>query len=371
MGVRTGVDGPSTRRHDRLPEVAWASCALEWVPDPARMASRPRSDAPSLHTTRIHLSTTTLLKEQQDTPMTDIDLRLARKGRREPLHGLLEQATVTAGRGREHAADLARFGWTAAMTTALEADIASLQTGYADRIDTTGAARRAGDAEQTAIDDAKRFIRQLRNALPMVLRHTKVTDLNLEAFHAGGQLLRSTAKILVYLAGLQAVVGKLDADLAPYFEGKKASDALTAALTGLQGANVVQELKLDALPQATLEICEIKGRVLESIEDLNRVGKIAYDGDAGTRAAFNKDILLRARKAAKAASTEKPADAPADAKTATTSPSPAPAPKDTKEATTSPSPAPAPKDTKEATTSPSPTPPAKETKTAALEPAHA
>lgn len=284
--------------------------------------------------------------------MTDIDLRLAKKGRREPLHGLLEQATVTAGRGRDHAADLARFGWTAAMTTALEADLASLQTGYADRIDTTGAARRAGDAEQTAIDDAKRFLRQLRNALPMVLRHTKVTDLNLEAFHAGGQLLRSTAKILVYLSGLQAVVGKLDADFAPYFEGKRASDALSAALAGLQGANVVQELKLDALPQATLEICETKGRILEAIEDLNRVGKIAYDGDAGTRSSFNKDLLLRARKAAKTAPAN---DAPTDTKTAATSPSPAPAPKDTKEATTS----------------PSPTPPAKETKTATLEPAHA
>ena len=36
--------------------------------------------------------------------------------------------------------------------------------------------------------------------------------------------------------------------------------------------------------------------MLEQIEDLNRAGKIAFDGDAATRGKFNKDILLRARK---------------------------------------------------------------------------
>ena len=39
------------------------------------------------------------------------------------------------------------------------------------------------------------------------------------------------------------------------------------------------------------------GKVLEQIEDLNRAGKNAFDGDAATRGKFNKDILLRARKA--------------------------------------------------------------------------
>jgi hypothetical protein len=38
------------------------------------------------------------------------------------------------------------------------------------------------------------------------------------------------------------------------------------------------------------------GTVLEQIEDLNRAGKSAFDGDAATRGKFNKDILLRARK---------------------------------------------------------------------------
>ena len=34
-----------------------------------------------------------------------------------------------------------------------------------------------------------------------------------------------------------------------------------------------------------------------AIEDLNRAGKMAFDGDAVQIARFNKDILLRARKA--------------------------------------------------------------------------
>jgi hypothetical protein len=301
--------------------------------------------------------------------MTTIDLRLAKKGRREPTDGLYEQSTVSAGLAHEKATDLARFGWTSAMTDALDADIKTLSLGIAQRLDVTGAARRASDDEQQAIADAKHFLRQMRNALPMVLRKTKVTDVNVEAFHAG-KVTRSVATMLVFLSSLQSVVAKLDADFAPYFEGKRASEILMKVLHALQGANVVQELKIDSLPSATLAILEVKGRVLESIEDLNRVGKIAYDGDAGTRARFNKDVLLRARKAQKAASSSD-ATTSADGadKTATTSPS-APASGADKTATTSPTPD-APSREKTATTSPGATPPAKETKTATLEPAHA
>jgi len=52
------------------------------------------------------------------------------------------------------------------------------------------------------------------------------------------------------------------------------------------------------------------GKVLEQIEDLNRAGKSAFDGDAATRGKFNKDILLRARKER---AQKKPADAPSPA----------------------------------------------------------
>ncbi len=39
--------------------------------------------------------------------------------------------------------------------------------------------------------------------------------------------------------------------------------------------------------------------LLEAIEDLNRAGKSAFDGDAAHIALWNKDILARARKSRK------------------------------------------------------------------------
>ncbi len=69
--------------------------------------------------------------------------------------------------------------------------------------------------------------------------------------------------------------------------------------------SIIRKLR-NALPRAlreapapgeTLALYAVMGKVLEQIEDLNRAGKIASDGDAATRGKFNKDILLRARKA--------------------------------------------------------------------------
>jgi hypothetical protein len=56
---------------------------------------------------------------------------------------------------------------------------------------------------------------------------------------------------------------------------------------------------ISALPVATQQVYEAKGRVLEQIEDLNRAGRTAFDGNAAMMAKFNKDVLNRARKARK------------------------------------------------------------------------
>jgi hypothetical protein len=53
--------------------------------------------------------------------------------------------------------------------------------------------------------------------------------------------------------------------------------------------------ELAQVPAATQHLYEAKGRLLEAITELNRIGQIAFDGDASSRARFNKDILLRAR----------------------------------------------------------------------------
>lgn len=64
----------------------------------------------------------------------------------------------------------------------------------------------------------------------------------------------------------------------------------------LDQADTTQETARKDAPGETLALYEVMGKVLEQIEDLNRAGKSAFDGDAATRGKLNKDILLRARK---------------------------------------------------------------------------
>lgn len=284
-----------------------------------------------------------------------IDFRLASKGRNQPLDALLEQAKVSVGLVKLHAATLAVASWTTARTTAMEAEIASLQGDVVAGIDRANVARHATQQQHAAIDAAKEFVRKLRAAAPMVLRDTKIEGIPHDAFHAGGSLGRAVPAIAGYLLGVKGPLLKLDADFAPYFGGKSPSALLVDVSHALDTADVTQETGIKSLPEATLTVYETKGRLLENIEDLNRIAKIAFEGDARARALFNKDILLRARKAAKAA----PSDAPAgDAKTATTTPTPG-SPSGSESATTTPNAAP-------------PAPPnAKSSKTATLEPAHA
>ena len=157
----------------------------------------------------------------------------------------------------------------------------------------------AGDTssgESHAIDEAKSFIRRLRNALPRALRETPSASVTFESFHAGLTLGRSTPKISKYLAEIRPGVATLDIALAKHFKGQLASIELDMLKTALDQADTAQELARVHAPGETLALYEVMGQVLEQIEDLNRAGKIAFDADGATRAKFNKDILLRARK---------------------------------------------------------------------------
>jgi hypothetical protein len=67
----------------------------------------------------------------------------------------------------------------------------------------------------------------------------------------------------------------------------------------LDAADTKQEVSVSSLPADTAKLYQTKGKLLEAIEDLNRAGKIAFDGDATKISLWNKDILVRARKARK------------------------------------------------------------------------
>jgi hypothetical protein len=116
------------------------------------------------------------------------------------------------------------------------------------------------------------------------------------SFHAGETLARSTPKISKHLAAIRPAVVTLDAALKPHFKSGSASALLDKVKSALDKAHTTQEAAHTDAPGATLTLYEVMGKVVEQIEDLNRAGKSAFDGDAATRAKFNKDILLRARK---------------------------------------------------------------------------
>src|SRR5690606_31587801 len=117
-----------------------------------------------------------------------------------------------------------------------------------------------------------------------------------ESFATMGTLGRSPALIAAYLTRITPAVERLDAELAPFFGGARPAEILADVRTRLVEANTEQELQLASLPVETLRVYEAKGRLLEDIEDLNRAGRSAFDGNAEMAAPFNKDLILRERK---------------------------------------------------------------------------
>jgi hypothetical protein len=240
-----------------------------------------------------------------------MDLQLAKKGRNEPRAGIVAQGTVHVGLGEQHAAELARAGWPAAQTALLKGQVSRLGDEGAARAEAQDAARSATDREHAAVDEAKRVVRLLRNALPIALRQAP-DNLTARAF-ASGTLHRTTKRIRQYLSDVRPSVAKLDSALAPFFEGAypgmKPSEVIEEAERALGAADQAQEVGLKDLPAKTLALYETKGLVLRLIEDMNRTARIAFDGNAVLVGKFNKDVLLRARKKRAAAASDEPAEA--------------------------------------------------------------
>jgi hypothetical protein len=217
-----------------------------------------------------------------------IDMRLVTKGRGEPMEGLLQQGKVHVTLAKQYAAALIESGWSDEDTSALELELARLEAMGA------GEGGASGEDEPNAIVEAKAFVRRLRNALPRALRETKAEGVNEAVFDAGGKLGREASKIAAYLEKIRPSVAALDGELRRHFGGKSASELLDQVKSAVE--RVGQGSTTGEVPQDKAELFAAKGRVLEMIEDLNRAGRIAFEGQAETVGKFNKDLLLRARR---------------------------------------------------------------------------
>lgn len=239
-----------------------------------------------------------------------LDIRLINKGKSEPRAGLAQEGKVHVGLAKQHEAALEANGWLPKDTDALAVNVASLEAAGGTQAKAYDDASYTTAWEARAITATKAYLRRLRNALPRALREAPTAGVTIEAFHAGEVLGRSTPKLAKYLARIRPAVVTLDPVLQKHFKGTTASAELDAVKAKLDQADTAQELSRKHAPSETVALYEVMGKVLEQIEDLNRAGKSAFDGDAAIRGKFNKDILLRARK-------EEPKKKP-------TTPSPAP-----------------------------------------------
>ena len=234
--------------------------------------------------------------------MTTIDIRLVRLGIGEPRAALVEQGLVSEGLAKDLGAELAKFGWSDARAKSLRATIETLQSSMAIQADQRDDARTAHGGEVAHKGTAKAFIRHLRQAWTMALRDAGAkASVAADAIESGGTLGTSTPKIVAYLTTIAPAVKTLEPWLLPYFGGVSPSATLAACRTALEGADRVQETELSQVPESTQRIYEAKGRLVELIGDLNRIGRMAFDGQAATLARFNKDVLLRGRKTLPAA----------------------------------------------------------------------
>jgi len=236
-----------------------------------------------------------------------IDERLARKGRSEPIRGLVQQGRYHQAFYASHKSQLNDNGFSDADHQLLSESIAKLDTDTASRADAGGISKGLTRTEAQRLADAKEFVRKVRRVARQALRKNPVEGVTEKSFNAGESLGRSTPKLSQYLTTISGAVRSSDAALAPYFRGEKASEILVARKKDLDEADAAQEVALSALPLETQQIYETKGRLLELIEDMNACGKNAYDGQAPIASQFNKDLLLRARAAAKAAAAPEPA----------------------------------------------------------------
>lgn len=109
-------------------------------------------------------------------------------------------------------------------------------------------------------------------------------------------LRRSTLQIEDYLCSIASAVGHLDGELARYFGGESAAHQLEAVREALLQATANQALQQGGRPGDTARLYQAKGRVLELIEDLNRIGRIAFADQPVVAAQFDKRLIDRARR---------------------------------------------------------------------------
>lgn len=239
--------------------------------------------------------------------MSGVDEFLVRKGADIPRLGVLDQARVQRELLAKYIVLFMEYGWTDEHTRQFDDAIALVSSERAAAIEARTASKNNLERQERAVTEAKALKRKLVLAFNDLQAARQLGDHVHQAITKSGRLRRSPTLLSGYFTDIRPHVATYSTPLRRYFRGAYPLELLDPIVAELDSAQAKQEADYSALPLETRKVYEAKGLLLSLIEQINRIGKIAFDGDAMAMAQFNKDLLQRARKARRATSTIEPA----------------------------------------------------------------
>ena len=225
--------------------------------------------------------------------------RLRRKGSNESTTAVVQQVEYSDKLFAETKDDLLANGALEEMFVEWATHNLALQSFMSSRTLAQTGALDATSREHAAVSAAKVQLRKLYLAVPVAARRGGVSDGEARKIKPAGTLGRSAPRLLEHFKNTKGLVGKLDETLKPFFKGQSALTAHDAIISELGTASGTQDNVRSALPTETVDIHETKGRIVELIDDLNRIGRLANMDNAVQAARYNKDILLGSRRSSK------------------------------------------------------------------------
>jgi len=223
--------------------------------------------------------------------------RYARKGANEPTEAMLSQAEYSIELANLYKTQLVGGGFEQADIDEMVAKRAELASLLGEQKKTKDEGLAATRAEAQAIEDAKDYLFVIRKVIRRVIRKSGLTDITVDNFSPKAHLGRKVSAFLGHLERIRPHVARLEEVLKPCFGGESPLVVHDRVHGELSRASTSQEIKLDDVPEKTRQLYTAKGRLLELIEEMNAIGTVVFRRRAEIAARFNKDILLRARRA--------------------------------------------------------------------------
>lgn len=233
--------------------------------------------------------------------------RRIQKGSKVSLEPLRQQGTLAIELSQEKLWKLARLGWEQLRHGRLSDLHELLGTARFVQLEQRFGATEATRLQNQTLSEAKVFKRDVDASTTTLFQNNDDLPVEPKDFAVGSiRLGRSPTAYASYFDKIGPALARVDSLLAPYFNGESPSNKASDLAIRLRQVDADQEGKLDALPADTQELYALKGELLDLIEELNRAGRRAEEGNAAERARFNKDLILAARRKKKQGE-EKPA----------------------------------------------------------------